>query len=262
MAAVITTFLVTYGYNTGQQLELSTQPNLISANADGDTFTELKFTGQWRTWRVTNMAATFQRSGAGSPIPFGQVRLWDSNYKAERFDSMRSERSHATGTISASGVWPVSQTLTLIQRRSALLAMQVAMQTEVTAAADGLLRYGTWQRTVRVEDFSAKINQAETGIDWTLSASYSSFPNEGGYATMEFTVDQRQDNETGDAFLTFAGEIQWCARPGGAAEPADVRLEIIRIPGGATGPQQFHDQEHFRQRRSHGDCSRGYGDGE
>ena len=66
--------------------------------------------------------------------------------------------------------------------------------------ADGTLTYGDRSQSSSVcawTIFRRKINQAETGIEWSLSASYSLFPNEGGYATAEYTVADRQDLESG-----------------------------------------------------------------
>ena len=222
LAAVLAAFLKQYGYDQGQQLEINTTPNLISANDDGDTFTELSFTGQWRKWRASNQKATFQKTGGSKPVPLGNVRSWDDSYRADRFDVHRSERRHATGLISASGTFSVDPSLSLADRRAALLAQQRAMKAEVNGA-DGPLVYGDWRQVVRVDEFTAKINQAETGVDWNFSASYSLFPNEGGYATCEFTAEQRDEVETGDQFLVFSGEI---LAPNGAL--ARAKLDSLR----------------------------------
>ena len=81
-------------------------------------------------------------------------------------------------------------------QRSSLIAQ---LKREVNNA-DGTLTYGVaaqagqgnampyFQHVVRVDDSQAQINQAETGIEWSLSASYSLFPNECGYATTDFTL--------------------------------------------------------------------------
>ncbi|MDE2106287.1 MAG: hypothetical protein KGL39_54205, partial [Patescibacteria group bacterium] len=231
-ASVAATFCQSYGYigTSSQQLQWDATPNLVSANTDGDTFTELVFTGQWRKWRASNQRATFTKTGNQTPVSLGNVRTWDDGYRAERFDQHRSERRHATGMVSAAGTFSVDPALKAADRRAALLKQQRALKAEVNGA-DGTLAYGDWAQVVRVEEFTAKINQAETGIDWNFTASYSLFPNEGGYVTCEFTADQRQDVETGDNFLTFAGEI---LAPNGSlarAKLAALRAATLGIYG-------------------------------
>ena len=53
----------------------------------------------------------------------------------------------------------------------------------------------------------AQINQAETGIDWSLAADYILFPNLASYATATYTITER-DNFTGELHLAIAGRIQ------------------------------------------------------
>ncbi len=64
LAAIFDQVLTGRGYLAGQQLSLATTPNAISANEDGDTFTELSFSGSWRKWEATNQMATVQGTGA------------------------------------------------------------------------------------------------------------------------------------------------------------------------------------------------------
>ena len=242
LAAVTAVFLAQYGYSGGQQLDLTTTPNLISANADGDTFTELSFSGQWRRWKTTNQMATFTKTGSAKPVPFGNVRLWDRSYRAERFDQHRSQRRHATGMVSGSGTWvpPVVGRITssLPVRRALLLGMERRMMAEVNGA-DGTLAYGDESLVVRMEEFSAKVNQAETGVDWSFTASYSMFPNEGGYATCEFTADLRDDIESGDEILVFAGAIE---APTGAL----ARAKLATLRGSTLGIYGFADIQKLR----------------
>ena len=248
LAAVVAAFLAQYGYGgketpnannqtPSQQLELNQTANLISANADGDTFTELTFNGSWRKWLVTNQGATFQATGAKTgPVTLGNVKQWDDGYHAEFFDAMRSERRHATGTVAASGTFAVSPSLALQDRRAALLAQQRRMKAECNNA-EGTLTYGDFKQVVRVSDFLAHINQAETGIDWSFQAAWSMFPNEAGYATAEFSADVRAEVETGDQYLTFAGEI---LAPNGAlarAKLAALRTATLGVYGFVIGQQ-------------------------
>jgi hypothetical protein len=207
LAALIPTVLAQYGYNTAsQQQRNDSTAHQVSANADGDFFTELSFTLEYRRWRSDNQTATFQKTGGSTPIPFGNVRTWDYHYTARRFNDQRSQRQRAGGSISATGTWLGDPTLSLSARRTALLAAQAAMVNEVNNA-DGTLVYGPFSQVVRIEDLRAEINQAMTGIDWSFTATWSLFPSESGYATVDFTVAQNSNAEDGEETLSFAGTI-------------------------------------------------------
>jgi len=208
LAALLPAAVEQYGY-TGDnvvQMRNDTTPRLVSANTDGDTFTELSFTIEFKTWRTDNQEATFTKTGNTTPVPLGNVKDWTLSYQARRFNDMRSQRQRAGGTLSATGTLAGDPTDTLADRRAALLAAQMAMLNEVNGA-DGLLEYGAFEQVVRVDELRANINQAITGIDWTMSASYSLFPNESGYATCEFVATPRTDNETGEEMLNITGKI-------------------------------------------------------
>jgi hypothetical protein len=205
--AVVAAVTTQWGYATGgQKLNQEVTAASISANADGDTFIELSFTTSWRKWKASNQAATFTATGNTVPRALGNVTVWRDHYSAQRFNEMRSQRRHATGGIVAGGTIAGDMALTVAGRRAAMLALQAALKTEVNNA-DGMLSYGSWSQVVRVVDFQAETNQAETGIEWSLTAEYSLFPNEGGYATAEYTVNFRQETEAGDEFMGFAGKI-------------------------------------------------------
>lgn len=217
------------GYDKAQPLRKQTSDTNVDG-VDGQTFVELAFSANWRQWKPTNQKATFQRTGGAKAVPFGDVRSWHFDYAAQRISEMRSERRHATGKVDAAGTWTVDPTMPLAERRAALLAMQRAMETEVNSA-DGTLKYGDWSQVVRVDDLQADINQAETGIDWSLSASWSLFPNEAGYATADFAVDARQEVESGDEVMLFSGRIE---APNGALARAkldSLRTAVLKMYG-------------------------------
>jgi hypothetical protein len=261
LGIVITTFLAQYGYtgSSAQKIQFDTTPNLISANADGDTFTELSFSGQWRRWKSSNQRAVFTQTGHKTPVALGNVRTWDDGYRAERFDVQRSERRHATGMVSAAGTFSVDPTMAIADRRAALLKQQRALKAEVNAA-DGTLTYGDWSQVVRVEEFNAKINQAETGVDWSFTASYSLFPNEGGYVTCEFSAEEKDDVETGDQFLTFAGNI---SAPNGSL--ARAKLDSLRAATlgiyGFTATQRVRGGNATHEVSANGDQTAGVPEG-
>jgi hypothetical protein len=222
LAAVLAAALAQRSYGkTAQALQCDASAAQLDG-PDGATFTELSFTAGYRKWKTTNQLATYQPTGAAVAVPFGNVRTWRDHYAAQRFNELRSERRHATGSVEAAGTWTADPALSVTDRRTALLAQQRAMKAAVNSA-DGTLVYGDWSQVVRIEDFQAEVNQAETGIDWSCSASYSLFPNEGGYATADFTVDTRDEVETGDEVMTLAGRIE---APNGAL--ARAKLDTLR----------------------------------
>ena len=258
LAALTATVTAQRGYATGQQLALDTTASSLST-ADGDTFTELAFAGTWRQWKSTNQAATFRRTGGrAAALGLGQVNRWRDHYAAQRFSEQRSQRRHATGSVEASGTLAGDGSLPVAARRAALLAKQRALKAEVNSA-DGLLTYGDWSQTVRVEDFQAEINQAETGIEWSLSASYSLFPNEGGYATAEFAVALRESVEEGDESMSFSGKIGAPTAALGQAKLNSLRAAVLASYGW-TVAQRLRDESNLQSVYANGDATSGVAD--
>jgi hypothetical protein len=198
LAAVVTAVLGQYGYQSAQALRSESTARQISSMEDGDSFIELSFTLEWRRFRADRMRASFTPDGATDPVVLGQVRLVDWKYSARRFSELHSQRQYAGGQISLSG--------TLLGSRDQLLAQAAALQDAVNEK-EGRLVYGGLDQVVRVTSFSALVNQAETGIEWTMEAIYSRFPNESGYAVVEFTASQESNVEDGEERLIFSGNI-------------------------------------------------------
>jgi hypothetical protein len=204
--------------------------------------------------------ATFRKTGnIGPAISFGHVRTWSDHYTAGRFSPQRSQRSQAIGRVEAAGTWNCDPSLALTARRAALLTQQRAMKAEANSA-DGTLVYGDWTQVVRIEDLKAEVNQAETGIEWSFTASYSLFPNEGSYATAEFQVAQRSNVEDGDRFLLLSGRI---FAPNGTlarAKLAALRTSLLAIYG-YTISQRLRDESQASAVQANGDTTAGIDEG-
>lgn len=205
---------------------------------DGDFFIERTFTIELRKWRSDNQTLTLQKTGTSAVVNFGQVREFTDGYNARRFNEQRSQRSLAQGRIEFSGtLWLGSATTSVGQRRS-LLTQRVREMHDAVNGADGRLIFGSYlDATVRVEDFQPRVNQKLTGIDWTLSCTYSKFPNETGFATVEMQADQAEDNESGDATLVLSGVIRATSETIARAKLASARTAALTLYG-YTAKQQ------------------------
>jgi hypothetical protein len=78
-----------------------------------------------------------------------------------RFNPLRPMRERAWDSIEAAGTLAGDPNLGLADRRAALLALQRQLKAAVNVAQDKLA-YGDFSQVVRVTEFTAEINQAES----------------------------------------------------------------------------------------------------
>jgi hypothetical protein len=64
-----------------------------------------------------------------------------------------------------------------------------------------------FRRKVKVDTFTAEVDQAAWRIHWFLTASYTIFPDEDGYAAADYRVSTSRDQETGDLSMSLTGKI-------------------------------------------------------
>ena len=158
-----------------------------------------------------HLVLKFTKSDGGTQRTLGNVLTWKQDYRATRYSELRDERSRAPGSVQATGEFLADTTESISDRRLALLAALQSFQLEIDSKS-GLLEYSKsglafFSKTVRIEAFEAEINQAVTKIKWSLSAGYTQFPNEAGYAGADFTVATSNDIESGDKVLSFSGSV-------------------------------------------------------
>lgn len=168
---------------------------------------------------TVHMAATFLQTGsAGEPITLGMVTGFAQLYRATKYSELRNIRDRAAGTVNLKGEL-FSGLIDLAgadtgTRREALLAMVTELHGQVDGR-DGTLQYGLpnqanqqfFNKVVRVSAFEAQINQALNGIEWSMTADWTEFPNEAGYAAADFHVDRGEDRETGEKYIRLTGTI-------------------------------------------------------
>lgn len=201
----------------------------------------------------------------GSAINLGPVTEFGFAYSATRYSVLHDQRSRAGGTVTVRGLWSprASQSADepaglgpIVPSLSALRDGIISQFNAVLAAVNqkrGTLRFGQraaesmspvalFNQVVRVSAFTGAPDQHNKAVPWSLTAEYSLFPNEGGYALAEFTVRTRKELEGGAFLLTLAGQILANSR-----SAADLKLDSIRtamVPSGAvqTGSSDPNEQ--------------------
>lgn len=212
------------------------------ASGDGTFFSELSFTWEYRD--VSTLKGTFQRSAPNAPVvSLGTVDKFGERKVTTLFDPMRSVRNRAAGQVTMSGKWFAPESLTVAQKQTLLLAQEAAMKTEIVKGCNGPLIYGAaFNQVVRVLDFDAQVNRLTNQIEWSLSASWTDYPNESDYALADIQVGTREDQTQGTVFITLTGRI--AAQSPEAAYSKLARLRNAFVPAGyvLTGndPQERH----------------------
>lgn len=206
---------------------------------DGDVFFERTFTIEVRKWRSDNQALTLQKGGgAGLPVNFGQVTDFTDGYNSRRFSDQRSQRALTQGRLEFRGVLHLGTVTSTVTERRALLEQRIKAMREVVDHADQRLIFGSYfDGTVRVEDFQPKLDQNLKGVEWTLTCTYSKFPNEANYATVEMQAEQSDEIDTGDTMLAFSGTIRASSETIARAKLASVRAAVLASYGYAEKHQ-------------------------
>lgn len=256
--ALRSAIVLSYGYQSGHFTDILAEPSSVVADVDGERFLEKSFRAEYRKWRSDNLAATFQSNTASTGAKsLGQVTGYTYRYSATRFDEMRSQRRHSTATVTMKGVIPSgAPEATPTAQRAILDARHKAITAEMNGA-DGRLIYGTLlDAQVRVEEFTAEINQGLQVIEWTLTASRTLFPNEAGYATVEFTTATRESVEDGDRFFNFSGRILAQSEVAARAKLDLVRTSALAGSGFAL-KQQLRTESSASNISANGDKTQG-----
>lgn len=236
------------------------------ANAWGQSQQSVVLTFQYEDPEIeTSLFASTFTPDSGPAVELGSVTEFGYSYNATRYSPLHDQRSRAGGTVTIRGMWsprasqsgdepaglgPVTPTLATL--RAGIIAQFGAVVTAVNQKR-GTLRFGQrpsespspveiFNQMVRVTGFTGQPDQLNRAVPWTLTAEYSLFPNEGGYALAEFTVRTRREMEGGAFLLSVSGQILANSR-----SAADLKLDSIRaatVPSGAisTGSHEPTEQ--------------------
>lgn len=190
------------------------------------------------TWQGQKPGASAQAPGAntGPALDLGAVTDFKEGGEVEFFDKLRPQPKQIIGTVTAAGRFQADTSQALDPRRAALLATKDAMQAALgvkpgaAAGPQGLLVFGTFSNEVKISKFEVTWNQPNNFIEWTLTATYTIYPNESDYYIAEYRVQTKVNALDGIQHLTISGRI---AAPSTAL--ARARLAVITgalVPAG------------------------------
>jgi len=188
------------------------------------------------------ITATFLRTGmVGSPLVLGNVIRWKESLRSRRFDDLHKPRSLSTGLVTATGRFKANPADTLATRRGALLTLKELWLTECNGASGQLTHGASFDRTVKIDDFTADVDQASDYIEWSLSANFTRFPDETNYAVAEFKTTTRENLEDGESILQFTGSIGATTKAVALAKLDLVRTAML-AGAGFTALQKTESQ--------------------
>lgn len=204
---------------------------------------------------TNNLPLTY--AGGGAVLTLGNVSKFSQVINTDRFSTYHSQRKVVKGKLTVTGYLLGDPTLALDQRRTALLAAKAAMDTALNGSVDGLLQFGAqgsvFNGTVRPEEYSSEIDELKYQIGWSFTASYTVFPKEATFATVEYSAEQRDAN-TGEQWLMLTGKIT-------AFTEATARTQLAAVITAATTQYGFNVQSQQLRNDSKADLVQANGDG-
>ncbi len=158
-----------------------------------------------------HLRGSFTKTGNG-PIELGNIATFRRGFRQSYYSEWRNIRERATGNGSCTGEMLAADSANPVATRRSQLDAKIKQLEAELNGKDGVLVYGPidapmFNQLVKIETFSGEINQAVTGIRWTFDFSYTNYPDEATYAGADYTVDSRDDKDSGDTVITLNGRI-------------------------------------------------------
>lgn len=164
----------------------------------------VSFEARTLTAAAAALPATFTPPGFPA-VALPNVSSWKVGIRTSRFSNQAVNRDESIETISASGFILADRSQTPAQRLAFLQAQAELLRR--CNSRDGKLKWGTEERTVRVQSLDADMSDGKDRLNWELTAFYRSFPA-GSYAQPEYTVSLRRDYEAGDLITSVRGKVK------------------------------------------------------
>lgn len=179
----------------------------------------------------------------GSAISLPGVFDWKETIKADRYSTNVPNRRETNLTVTAKGKIRSDPAQSAANRRAYLRAQAETIKAAIDSK-EGLLVYGAFSQTVRIDSLDPDLKDGITELEWSLSASYRRFPS-GDFAEAEFTLMQKDDLEKHERTTSVKGKVRADDEAGARAKAATIRdtyasgrtlldeqTEAIKLDGG------------------------------
>ena len=211
-----------------------TERILEGMDSPGGTFLELTVREVYRQNKTGLVTWTGDDDGPTQTL--GICEHFSDAYEGQLFSELRPQRQRAGGAVQMTGRYqlgPDDEISTLYETMEGWLAL-------MTTNKSGQLSYGTvFEQDVRIISFVPQVNEGIRAITWTLTAHFTRFPNESGYAVCDFRVKTSAINTEGAVEVTLTGKIE--AQSEEAALAALAGIRSTAVPAGYVTMEQDKD---------------------
>lgn len=219
--------------------------NLPSEDAQlrrGTFWQQIRFTVAYEDHTLAGRMheATYRRTGSTGPaIHLGDIDDFRDTYNTELMNRMRGIAEYIGGRVSVQGVIKADTTKTLEQRRADLRTAYAQLKRELVRGREGRLIYANhtllaeqpgsalFDEVIRVVDFSPRLDLTHNRIEYSLSGTFTRYPNELDYAVATYRVQRVKRHEDGSDRMVISGRI-------GAPTEVLARARLAQIRTGAT----------------------------
>lgn len=193
-------------------------------NAVGVMHQQIEIVFEYEVNRTQASALTLTLTGVGKQaIDMGHVTGWKDDLANAFYSEWKNVRRRSSGSVTARGeifVGLAETGATSDTRPTQILAKLTALKDSLLAGSTVHVTYAGptpqggsadtfFDKDVKLESFSADVDQdPNTGkIRWSMTFSYSAYPDDSAIAAAEFTSALSKDQESGRQTLTLSGRI-------------------------------------------------------
>jgi len=189
----------------------------------------------------THIGCTFTATGEDASVDLGYPLTFKESRRTTRYNDLRDMRERASGVVTLTGELQHDTTVALGTIRSVLIARANQLKAAVSGRG-GQLVYGAgssmvFNAVVKVDAFEVEPDQVKNVIRWSLTASYTLWPNESSYAAAGFRVAVAEDRETGETTLTLTGKVEAATEALALTKLEAIRSAVLVVNGFTAAKQ-------------------------